>query len=104
MVQDLGKLELINNIIMQLVITHSYDEVKLVLLIEEEDRETFDYVRYLPHNWNNDKMIRFFGSNLSDIPPISKYLNKRIDEISDEKNGKTNQISYVIIATNKKLY
>lgn len=100
----LRKLELINNIIMQLVITHSYDEVKLVLLIEEEDRETFDYVRYLPHNWNNDKTIRFFCSNLSDIPPISKYLNKRIDEISDEKNGKTNQISYVIIATNKKLY
>lgn len=99
------RLRLINHMIMQLILTHSYDEVKLVLLIEGRDEEELDYVRYLPHNWDNNKTIRFFCCNTCDTPQISKYLNKYIEKSDHDISGKKQKIpAYVIFATNKKLY
>lgn len=98
---------LLNHMIMQLVLTHSYDEVKLVLLLNRENIPVFDYVRYLPHNWDNDRTIRFFASSASDALLISEYLSRELEMVRDkdgQKHAAEKMPAYVIIAMSKKLF
>lgn len=98
---------ILRNLVMQLVLTHSYDEVKLVLLAGETYREDFDFVRYLPHNWDNERIIRFFAATRSDALQISEYLSKEIEEMLDKDQRRVmrrNQPVYVVLALSKELF
>ncbi len=99
--------ELIKCMAMQLVLTHSYDEVKLILLLDAEDIPMFDQMRYLPHNWDNDHGIRFFASNQSDALWISEYLSKELETLRDKEQKKHAEgkiPAYVVFALSKKLF
>ncbi len=101
------KAELIHNLMMQIVLTHSYDEVKLILILNQEDAAIAQYIRYLPHNWNNSRNIRFLASTPADALQISEYLNKELGYIHDESNRENalkKMPSYVVIALDKKLF
>jgi len=99
---------MINYIIRQLAATHSFDEVKIVILATEADRDAFSYVRFLPHNWDNNKNLRFYAENISDTQQIIKHINKEnetIAELKKQRDINTSRFpSYVVIATNKELY
>lgn len=97
----------VNNMIMQIALTHSYDEVKLVLMMEQQDAVLLDYVRYLPHNWDNDRNMRFFATTQADALQISEYLGRELEEIKnkqDQKNAKKKMPAYVVISLSKKLF
>ena len=97
----------LRNLVMQLVLTHSCDEVKLVVLADEETADNFDFVHYLPHTWSDDRSIRFFATSLSDALQIGEFLSREIDAALDpdrRKNGRGGIPSYVIVALNKKLF
>ncbi|MCQ2520919.1 MAG: type VII secretion protein EssC [Lachnospiraceae bacterium] len=100
--------EMIHHIIMQLVMTHSYDEAKLIMIAGEDDRSQYEYVKYLPHNWDDKKTIRFYCENATDAQQLNKYLIKQIEELEYQKKqyGKTDKgfKSYVIVATDKEVY
>lgn len=68
----------INNLILQLITMHSATDLKLVFLVS--DQSQFDYARYLPHTWSEDKKNRFFASDISDIKQVSELLLKEIKE------------------------
>ena len=98
---------LIRNIIIQLALSHSYDEVKMMLLVEPELAPAFDFVRYLPHTWDNEQSIRFFVSSRSDASQISEFLSREIEPMLDNSNRKNllrKNPSYVIFALSKDLF
>ena len=66
----------IDGIILQLATFHSYDDLKIILFTKEENANQWEYMRVLPHCWNNEKNIRFFASNGEDMRQISSYLEK----------------------------
>jgi len=102
-----GAVGLLRNLVMQLVLTHSYDEVKLVLLAGETYSADFDFVRYLPHNWDNDRSMRFFAVTRSDALQISEYLSKEIESMLDKdqaRHMKRERSSYVVLALSKELF
>lgn len=84
---DCGKIaEFLKNMILQLAMTHSYDELKICVLATEEYAEKLDFVRYLPHNWADDRSIRFFAASQSDTLPIANYFKTIEEKIFDEKS------------------
>lgn len=98
---------LIRNLVMQLVLTHSYDEVKLVLMMEPECAATFDFVRYLPHNWDDDQSIRFFVTSRSEASQISEFLSRETEPAMEGSNKQAwlrKNPAYVIIALSKDLF
>ena len=100
-------LQAIRGLVMQLVLTHSCDEVKLVVLAGEEYAAEFDFARYLPHTWSDDRSIRFFAVNLSDALEIGEFLNGEIEaalESSENGNRQSGLPAYVIAALDKKLF
>ena len=104
--QEKEKLDImIKSIITQLITLHSYEDLKLVFLLKEDYKREWEYVKKLPHIWNNTKDIRFFGDNDKDIDEISKYLEEewknRSSDSSNNKN-KLNEPYYLIITDDYK--
>ena len=107
----IGKYELnkrlCDNIILQLSALHSYDNIKIVILTNELHNKNHDweFAKVLPHCWNNDKSIRFYGTNKDEIREICYYLDStlgnRIEMVNNNK-GVSNIPYYVIITDNYK--
>ena len=97
-------------LLMQIIITHSYDEVKTVFLINNNDLKELNFIKYIPHIWNDEKTFRFLATNTSEVFQISEFFKKQFDEELDKKhNTKLNEILkkrpyYFIFAIDKKLF
>lgn len=81
----------INNVILQLITFYSYEDLKLVVFTQDKYKENWNYVRYLNHNFNNEKNFRFFASDSDSYKNVSEYLNievnNRIPNASNSKIG-----------------
>lgn len=78
----------VKSIILQIVALHSYDEVKIVLIYNENDEEEFSFVRWLPHAMNNEKTIRYIASNSEEAKVLSSSLDTIIEyrkELSEKR-------------------
>ncbi len=104
------KAEFIRQLIMQLVIYHRYDEVKIVFLADEDVMKEFAYVRYLPHVWDDMRSLRFMASTEAEAGSIGEYLKGVFSE-AEESDKKKPELKtwlrthpyYVVIAFDKRL-
>ncbi len=85
----------IDTLLLQLITFHSYEELKIVILTDNEEK--WEKYKILPHMWDNYKTIRFFGSNQNEIKQVLAYLeteySKRI-ELSSKNDSETKKIDY----------
>ena len=72
-------LSYIERIILQLAILHSYDEVKMFFLIDSDELEKIDYVKFLPHTWDDSRTIRFIATTPGEAYQVGEYLRKSIE-------------------------
>ena len=71
------------DLILQLTVLHSYDEVKLVVLYDEADEEDMSFVRWLPHTMDDDRRIRYIAST----PEEAKELSADLEQIVEYRSG-----------------
>lgn len=77
----------VDNIILQLLTFYSYDDLKIVLFTNDANEEHWNYLKYLNHNFDNYKNIRFFCSQIEDIKRVSEYLEyELLNRINSESN------------------
>ena len=69
---------MIMSLILQLVSLHGYDEVKLVVVTDEEDESTWNFTKYLPHIWDNGRTVRYFANTSNDVKELSNLLEKAV--------------------------
>lgn len=95
---------LLKMLILQIVTLHSYDEVKVVLIANNE-RGDWDFARYIPHFWDNDKKTRFFATNIDEVKELSAFLEGNILSRGDnDQQSFTEYLPYyIIIAADKTL-
>ena len=71
-----------DNIIAQIVSLQSALDLKIVILTNKDNASRWNYFKYLPHVFSEDKTIRFFADTDDEIKNISSYLveefNKRV--------------------------
>ena len=89
-----------DNILLQLLAFHSFEELKLVFLISKKNKETWEKYKQLPHCFTNNKEMRFFATNPEDIKYVSSYLEQEYvkransnDEAVENENS-TEGITY----------
>lgn len=75
-----GIFNLLNNILMQILLLHSYDEVKLVCMYEKSDERFLSFVRYAQHIWDNEGKRRFLALTEENLRELSIEMNKIITE------------------------
>lgn len=78
-------LHLVKNLIIHLCISHSYDDVKLILLAMPKDLEEMSFVRYLPHFWDDDRDNRLIATNKTEAMQLGEFLAKSLDEEAEEQ-------------------
>lgn len=81
----------INELVLQLIILHSSLDLKLVLMTKEENMSRWEFMKYLPHIFSEDKSIRFFGTNEKEWKNISNFLEeelKRRKEVAGDNSDK----------------
>ena len=78
----------LKEIIIQLITFQSYKDLKLVFLLQEKEIKKWEYVKMLPHVWDNENKIRFFAHNYDEMNEISKYLLVEFENrLHQQKDG-----------------
>ena len=76
-----GAISVARDIIAQIAANNSYTDVKLVLVYDEKKAglgRTWDFVRWLPHVWNETKSFRYIASNKEEASDVFYEINKVI--------------------------
>ena len=94
--------------IMQIALLHSYDEVKMAFLMNKEDLKALEFIRFLPHAWDNQKSVRFIASEQNEVYRLGRELKKEIEaDLTKEKDLSEilkRRPYYIIFAFDKKLF
>lgn len=101
-------LAFVRSLAAQLMMTHSYDEVKCIFLLEKEELPALNEVRYLPHVWNNERTIRFLATSQPGASAIGEYLRREMEGAfgakADVAKYRRTHPHYVVFALSKSLY
>ena len=97
-------LKYVKLLVSQIVSLHSYDEVKLVFLTSEEEREAWEWARLVPHVFDDTHTSRYFSTNLEEARSLSmsfkKLLASRIENKLAFEEEQTTPY-YVVISANR---
>lgn len=66
----------LQDLILQLITFHSYEDLKLVFLLNKENEKKWEIFKMLPHIWSNKRDIRFFSDDSDEMQEISRYLEE----------------------------
>ncbi|MCM1307730.1 MAG: type VII secretion protein EssC [Butyrivibrio sp.] len=94
---------LLNNIIIQLAALHSYDEIKIIFICDESEMPYFNFIRWLPHVWNDDKNVRYIATTPDEVRELSIHLKKILNNMSEEDSKADPKTYYTVIAVSKEL-
>lgn len=84
-------------LLLRLVTTHSYDEVNIMIIADEDSKTDWEFAKWLPHIWNEQHTMRYFAANDNDMKELCATIDKNI-EMANEKN--INKY-YVVINSSK---
>lgn len=80
----------INNVILQLITFHSYDDLKIVIFTDKKNEAKWEIYKNLPHCFSNNKSIRFFATDIDEIKTVSTYLEQEwLNRANGSKAGDT---------------
>ena len=102
-------LDLIRNMVISITSVHSFEDVRLVLVYDEEEHEFWKYFKWLPHIWAADgqgRMIATGKDGANDLlDNLIETVEQRKQEIIEAGSKKDSPILpyYVFIFASKKL-
>jgi len=85
----------LDGLILQMLTFHSYEDLKVVILTNELNAENWEYIKVAPHNWNNNKTVRYFATNLDEAKEISLELEKAMQARKFKDNNGQMEINNV---------
>ena len=100
-----GIRNILTNIVLQLFLLHSYDEIKTIFLYDKKDEEFFSFVRNAQHTWDNTGKKRFLAVNEDGIKDLSSELSKIISERREMPVDDNTQVlpHYVVVTVSMSL-
>lgn len=74
-------------VFLQMMTFHSYTDLKIVVFTKEPDK--WEYLKIIPHCWDNGRSIRYFATSIEELSVISTDLEKIFDaRVSDSDEVK----------------
>lgn len=103
-----GVHNLLNNILMQVMLLHSYDEVKLVCMYDKRDERDLSFVKYAQHIWDNEGKRRFLAVTEDNLRELSIDMNRIIADRRETAGADAEQEGtvfphYIILSASKEL-
>lgn len=76
--------EYTRRLLIQILALHSYDDLKIIFLTDEEKEYQWKSFRQVPHCFSDDKSLRFFATNNDEYKEVCYYLDKIFDYRKDK--------------------
>ena len=97
----------VDNLILQMLAFHSFDDLKIVFLVSKKNLGMWEKYKEIPHVFSNNKQVRFFATDIEDIKYINSFLEQeyfnRITDQTDSmvvnENREKNFSPYYLIIT-----
>lgn len=96
--------QIIKNMIVQVAGNNSYTDVKLALVYDSSrigNAKTWEFIKWLPHVWSEDKKIRFIATDKSEASEVFYSLGQTMRTRKEE--GGVTHPHYILIILNKDL-
>lgn len=96
------QVDLIKLIITRLAITHSYDEVKFAVIFNKREYDYWEFAKWLPHSWSNDKKNRLIADDIDGTHLVMSCLREIYEErLAAEVNHEEEIIlpNYIVFIT-----
>lgn len=99
----------VKRIIMMMAILHSYDEMKMILLLEQDDLHgELEPIKYIPHVWDDQRNIRYIATMPSETFQISELIKKETEtdlkKTRELKDILKHHPYYVVFALSKRIF
>lgn len=103
----------VDSLLLQLLTFHSYQELKLIFLVNKKHLNIWDKYKELFYCFKNDKKIRFFATDIEEGKYVSAYLEHELytrlnniqeDLVENEVNERTFEPYYLIITDDYPMY
>ena len=83
-----------NSILTQILALHSATDLKIAIFTNSQNENRWDFAKFLPHIWSEDKTKRFFATNADEYKEVSTYLEEafklRIEQINKLSDDEAN--------------
>lgn len=101
-----GWAEVIRNIIVQIAANNSYTDVKIALVFDANNvsnRSEWDFVKWLPHVWSDDKKIRYFATNKNEANEVFYSLGQTLHARVESGEDTARRPYFILFVLNKEL-
>lgn len=89
------RMRYIRSLIMQICAQHSYRELKIAIICSKSAEKDWEFARWLPHCWDDEMTVRFWGSSVDDVRGLSKVLQNLC--FSERKTRKEEETMHTVI-------
>lgn len=99
--------EYLKKLLFQMITFHSYTDLKIVILTDNDKKNTWKNVKNLPHCFTDDRQIRLFASKNEEYGVVCSYLEKifnlRKEDQSKDSNTRVYDKVFLIITDSFKM-
>ncbi len=92
----------LRGLLLQIFAYHGYDSLKVCVFTNKENEKFWEDIKDCPYFWDDNRTIRFFGTNTDEINQISSYFEEllnNIKEANEEKDSLGGQKNNVKLST-----
>ncbi|MCI8308556.1 MAG: type VII secretion protein EssC, partial [Lachnospiraceae bacterium] len=91
---------ILDEVILNVIALHSYDEVKLVFIVPPKQAQIFEMYKNVPHVWSDDKKVRFFATNTDEVHFVFNVIDEALRNRETLENGNAVSVPhYILIIT-----
>lgn len=94
---------MLKSFILQMAALHSSDELKLMMITDAGDAGEWEFVRFLPHLWDEERTFRFYAAAVEEVRELSACLEKVIQERTDSRMPVLPVPRIVVVVTSRAL-
>lgn len=90
-------------VLLELTALHNYNDLKIMFIYNEEERNVWESVKWLPHIFNNDKTWRYVVNDIDEAKELSNVILNIGAVYDNNKNKSDDKTHYIIIAADRDL-
>ena len=90
-------------LLIELTAMHNYEDLKIIFIYSEAERREWEFVKWIPHIWNNERTVRYLANDPEEVKVLSDYIGnlKSVQQYNSTK--KNDGPYYLIFAADKTL-
>lgn len=95
--------DFLRGLVVQIACLHSYEDVKLVVLADESQKDQWAWAASLPHAFSDDGRLRFFAATLEEAAEVGLVLEPTAEERRGQPGRGPALPHYVVVCASKRL-